>query len=169
MRILASPIPSPKGGRFARFTQEVDWLRQDVSWETLEDLPPREAAAQITLWIVRWRRLEAQLRGDAPEDVHGPFRQVLGLILEGVRRYPGGRLPRIPVLDREASTEFTRECDRARDLLAEEEMRRSGGGWREDLLEIARDLGIEPLPTPLRGRHCRIRLSKPLGPVPGEG
>jgi hypothetical protein len=147
MRILASPLPAPKGGRHASFVQEVDFLSQDVAWEALEDLSPREAAAQITLWVARWRKLEAGLESELPRNLYRSFRRVLELIVETTRRYPG-TLPAIPALERDAQADLQAEVDRARDLLAEEELRRSEGGWKEDLLAIAETLGIGPAQAP---------------------
>jgi hypothetical protein len=147
MSIPVHPLPLPNTGAFGRLGQKIEWLLQDVSWETLEDLSPREAAAQLTVWTVQWRFLEREMSKDAPGVLYRSFRRVLGLILEATSRYPG-KLPRIPALDRNVEVDLDRELVRARDLLVEEAARRSVGGWKDDLLDVARELGIDMAHAP---------------------
>lgn len=142
MMIPTSPLPPPSGDPQHQIAREIEWLHQEVEWETLEDLPPREAAAQITLWVVQWRRLEARIPAGTPEEFSRARGRVLRLILAAIARYPG-RLPRIPVLARNTAVDFDRELSRARELLADEAARRRQGGWKEDLLIAARDLRID--------------------------
>ena len=138
MLIPVNTLPPPMPGRFGRAVQEIEWLLQDISWETLEDLPTVEAAAQITLWAVRWRRLDATV----PKVLRRRSRDVLDLLMEACARYPG-RLPRISVLDAQAGIDLDREVAVARDLLAGAEARRARGGWKDDLLQAAHELGID--------------------------
>jgi hypothetical protein len=130
--------PVPRGSRLP-FAQELEWLTQDISCETLEDLPPPEAAAQITLWTIHWRRLE----GAVPESLYRKCRGVLNLLLEACARYPD-TLPRIPALDPNLPLDLGQEEVRARTLLREGTARRAEGGWKKDLLQTAHELGIDP-------------------------
>ncbi len=133
---LSDPRPlSP----LERLAQDLEHLAEDIVRETLMDLSSDEAAAQITLWAVQWRRLKAA----APDALARRCRRVLGLLIEACSRYPG-RLGRIAVLDENAPVDLLREADRARDRLADGFTRRSRGGWKEDLLGAAHDLGIDP-------------------------
>jgi hypothetical protein len=130
--------PAPRG-RLSSLAQEIEWLAQDISYETLEDLPPAEAAAQITLWTIRWRRLE----GAVTESLYRKCRGVLGLLLEACARYPGD-LPKIPALDPKQSLDLGQEEVHARTLLRDGADRRAEGGWKKDLLQTAHELGIDP-------------------------
>lgn len=122
-----------------RLAQDLEHLAEDIARETLMDLSSDEAGAQITLWAVQWRRLKAA----APEALARRCRRVLGLLLEACSRYPG-RLGRIAVLDESAPIDLLREADCARDLLADGFTWRGCGGWKEDLLLVSRELGIDP-------------------------
>jgi hypothetical protein len=137
--VRAENLPHWPLGPLAR---EIQWLTQEISWETLEDLPSAEAAAQITLWTVRWRRLDAAV----PEALFRNCRRVLDLLLETCERYPDC-LPRIPSLDANAVLDLEWEASAARDLLAVGVAQRAKDGWKEDLLRAARELGID-LGTP---------------------
>jgi hypothetical protein len=122
-----------------RLAQDLEHLAEDIARETLEDLPSDEAAAQITLWATQWRRLKAT----APEALTRRCRQVLGLLLDTCRRYPG-RLERIAVLDENNPVDLLREADRARERLGGGFIRRGRDGWKEGLLLASRELGIGP-------------------------